>query len=103
MRTLAFFLLSFLPCAAAAATAASNTQSSVSTTRRPIRLSLVNMSAQPRQVRLKSGDVDLPVGQCVAIESPIGATLHIVSSTDSSVDERILIKCGDDARYVRIL
>jgi hypothetical protein len=38
----------------------------------------------------------------VDINSRIGATLYIVSDTHRSVDERILIKSGDDARLIDI-
>jgi hypothetical protein len=102
MRTVALFLLSFLPCAATAATVPSDTQSSVSTDGRPIRVSLVNMSAQSRQIRLKSGVANLPVGTRVDVASRIGATLYIVSDTDPSIDERILVKSGDDAGLIHI-
>jgi hypothetical protein len=101
MRTLALLLLSILPCAAAAA-APSNTQTNVSTVGRPVCLSLVNISGKSRQVRLKSGVVELPVGQRVDIDSRVGATLYIVSDTNRSVDEQILIGSSDDARVIRI-
>jgi hypothetical protein len=60
------------------------------------------MSAQPRQVRLTSGVANLPTGVRVDIDSHVGATLYIVSNADPSFDERILIKSGDDAGYIRI-
>jgi hypothetical protein len=101
MRTLALLLVSIFPCAAAVA-APSNTPSNVSIVGRPIRVTLVNFSSQSRQIRLKSGVLDLPVGLRVDIDSHIGATLYIVSDTHSSVDERILIKSGDDARIITI-
>jgi hypothetical protein len=108
MRTLALFLLSILPCSAAVIVPAdsqssvSTDESSVSTNGRFIRVSLVNMSSQPRQVRLKSGAVNLPTGVRVDVDSHVGATLFVVSSTDGSVDERILVKSGDDVSYIRV-
>jgi hypothetical protein len=101
MRTLALLLLSILPCTVPV-TAPSTNPSSVSPAGRFIRVSLVNMSSQPRQVRLKSGVANLPTGVRVDIDSHVGATLYIVSNTDTSVDERILIKSGDNARYIRV-
>jgi hydrogenase maturation factor len=63
---------------------------------------LVNMSGQRRQVRLTSGDLDLPVGAWVAIDSHVGATLYIVSDAKTSVDEKIAVKSEDDARILRV-
>jgi hypothetical protein len=105
MRTfvLASLLVSILPTAVAATVPSpSNTPSSVSTSGRPVRLSLRNMSGQHRQVRLNVGVVDLPVGLTMNIDSQIGAKLYIVSDTNRSVDEQILVKSGDDAGYIRI-
>jgi hydrogenase maturation factor len=66
----------------------------------PVRVVLVNMSGQRRQVRLKSGDLDLPVGAWVAIDSRIGERLTIVSDMNTSLDEQIAVKRGDDARVL---
>jgi hypothetical protein len=108
MRTLALFLLSILPCSAAVIVPA-DSQSSVSTDEpsastdgRFIRVSLVNMCSQPRQIRLKSGLVNLPTGVRVDVDSRVGATLYIVSDTDPSIDERILVRSGDDAGLIHI-
>jgi hypothetical protein len=101
MRTLALLLVSILPCAVAVA-APSNTPSNVSTVVRPIRVTLVNMSGQRRQIRLKSGVLDLPFGVWVDIDSRVGTTLYIVSDTHASVDEQIVIKGGDVAPIYRI-
>jgi hypothetical protein len=66
----------------------------------PVRVVLVNMSGQRRQVRLKSGDLDLPVGAWVSIDSRIGERLTIVSDMNTSLDEQIAVKRGDDARVL---
>ncbi|MGD0647375.1 MAG: hypothetical protein ABR971_05225 [Acidobacteriaceae bacterium] len=101
MRTLALFLGSILSCTAAVA-AHADIPSNVSVVNRPVRVILVNMSGQRRQVRLTSGDVELPVGVWVAIESHVGATLNIVSDAKTSVDEKIAVKSEDDARILRV-
>jgi len=101
MRTLALLLVSFLPCAAAVA-APSDTPHPVSKESRPIRVTLVNFSAQRREIRLKSGVLVLPTGVRVDIDSRVGATLYIVSDIDPSFDERILIKSGDDTGLIDI-
>jgi hypothetical protein len=100
MRTLALLLVSMLPCAVVV-TAPFNTPSSIAVGR-PIHLSLMNMSGQRRQVRWKSGVADLPTGVRVNVDSQIGAMLYIVSDTDESVNERIVVKSGDDVGYLAI-
>ena len=101
MRTLALFLASIVPCSVSVA-APSNTPSKASIVDHPIRVVLVNMSGQRRQIRLKSGDLDLPIWTWVAIDSHVGATLYIVSDTNRSVDEQLVIKRGDDASILRV-
>jgi hypothetical protein len=106
MRTLALLLVSMLPCAVVV-TAPFDTPSSIATLSsiaagRPIHLSLMNMSAQRRQVRWKSGIADLPIGVRVNVDSQVGAILYIVSDTDESVNERIVVKSGDDVGYLAI-
>jgi len=101
MRTLALLLVSILPCAVAVA-APSNTPSNASTAVRPIRVTLVNMSGQHRQIRLKSGVLDLPFGVWVDIDSRVGTTLYIVSDTNQAVDEQITVKSGDNAPIYRV-
>jgi hypothetical protein len=100
MRTLALLLVSMLPCAVVV-TAPFDTPSSIAAGR-PIHLSLMNMSAQRRQVRWKSGIADLPIGVRVNVDSQVGAILNIVSDTDESVNERIVVKSGDDVGYLAI-
>ena len=101
MRTLALLLVSFLPFAGAVA-AHADIPSHVTAMDRPVYLVLVNMSAQRRQIRVKTGVFDLPAGVWVAVESRVGETLYIVSDTNTSFDERIAVKRGDDARILRI-
>jgi hypothetical protein len=101
MLALAFLMVSVLPCAVAV-TVPSDTESSVSAVGRPVRLSLINLSGKHRQVCLKSGVVELPVGLRVDVDSRVGATLYIVSDADGSVDEQVVIKSGDDARVIPV-
>ena len=101
MRTLALLLVSILPFAGAAA-AHADIPSHMTTVDKPVNLVLVNMSSQRRQIRVKTGVVDLPAGVWVAVQSRVGGTLYIVSDTNTSFDERIAVKRGDDARILRI-
>jgi hypothetical protein len=102
MRSLALILISILPFAGAIA-ARADIPPHVARVDRPMFLLLVNiMSAQRRQIRLKTGVVDLPPGVRVTVESRVGETLYIVSDTNASFDERIPVKPGDDARILRI-
>jgi hypothetical protein len=102
MRKLALFLLSALPSTLAVALP-SGTRPNTSLEARPIRISLVNLSGERRQIALVSGTLlDLPVGMRVDIDSHVGATLFIVSDTHRSIDDPILIKSGDDARLLAI-
>jgi len=102
MRTLALLLVSILPCATAVA-APFDIPSHVSEVGRPVRVILVNMSGQRRQVRVKSGLLDLPVGVWVEVDSRVGATLTIVSDANRSVEEQVVVKSGDDACILRVL
>ena len=99
--TLALSLVSILPLAGAVA-AHADVPSHVTAADGPVHVVLVNMSAQRRQIRVKTGVIDLPVGVWVAVESRVGETLYIVSDTNTSFDERIAVKRGDDARILRI-
>jgi hypothetical protein len=72
------------------------------TVRQPIRISLVNMSGRRRQVLLKNGTVDLPMGQRMDIDTCVGATLHIVSETNPKFHEDLKVKPNDDVRMITI-
>ena len=99
-RTFALFVASILPCAAAVAAPfdiPSNVSAAVD---HPVRVTLVNMSGQRRQLRLKSGDINLPLGVRVAIDSRVGERLMIVSDMNTTLDEQIAVKRGDDARFL---
>ncbi|WP_263379672.1 hypothetical protein [Granulicella paludicola] len=102
MRSLALLLVLSLPCAARA-TVPSAHNSHVATAIRPIRISLVNLTGQHRQIRLKSELIDLPLGRRVDIDACVGAKLLVVSSTNLSLHEEIQIATGDDNRIISIL
>ncbi len=101
MRTFALLLVSLLSCGVAAA-APSNTPTphSVSTTGAPVRVSIINLSGARRQVRMKSGLMELPFAQLIDVNTQIGATVYVMSDSDRSLDERIIVKPGDDARIL---
>ena len=99
MRTFALLFASIFSCTVAVA-APFNQPLNASTVGRPIRVDLVNVSGQRRQIRLRSGYLELPVGELVAIDSRVGATMLIVSDMNSSLDERIVVRSGDESRIV---
>jgi hypothetical protein len=99
--TLALSLVSILPLAGAVA-ARADIPTPVISVNHPVYVVLVNMSAQRRQIRVKTGVLDLPAGLWVTVESRVGETLYIVSDTNTAFDERITVKPGDDARILRI-
>ncbi len=101
MRTLALFLVSILPSAGAVA-AHADIPSHVAVVDRPVCLVLMNVSAQRRQLRVKTGVLDLPVGVWVEVTSHVGDTLYVVSDTNAAIDERIAVKRGDDARILPV-
>ena len=67
-----------------------------------MRPSLLNIAGQRRQVRVKTGVVNLPAAVRVDIDCSIGATVSIVSDTNRSIEERLVVKCGDDARIIAV-
>jgi hypothetical protein len=79
-----------------------NTKPKAAPTASWVRVSLVNFSVSSRQLVLPSGQLNLPVGVRVDIDTHVGATLTIVSSTDDWFREEIVIKKGDDAQYIDI-
>jgi len=99
LRTFALLVASILPCAAAVA-APFDIPSNVSKVDRPVHVILINMSGQRRQLRLKAGDLELPAGTWVAINSRIGEKLTIVSDMNTTLHEQIAIKRGDDTRVL---
>ncbi|HSY34791.1 MAG TPA: hypothetical protein VK814_03475 [Acidobacteriaceae bacterium] len=100
--TLALYLVSILPCAGAVAAPFDIPSSHVSVEYRRVRVSLINLSGQHRQVRVTSGLLDLPFGVLVDVDSQIGETLNVVSDMDQSLDQQIVVKRGDDARILAI-
>jgi len=89
-----------LPCATAVAAPFNIPSNASPAADHHVRVVLVNMSGQRRQLRLKSGDLDLPAGTWVAIDSRVGERLTIVSDMNTSLDEQIAVKHGDDARVL---
>jgi hypothetical protein len=101
MRTFALVLLLVVPCSVAVALP-SGKPSHTSSAHRPIHVVLLNMSGQRRHVELTNGVLDLPSGRLTVLDSRVGFTLNIASDTHDRVDERILLKEGDDARILRV-
>jgi hypothetical protein len=65
-------------------------------------LTVINLSGQRRQVFVGKQRVDLPVGRAVGLDWTPGDTLHVVSDTDSRVNERINVSQAEMRRAVAI-
>ena len=65
-------------------------------------LTVINISGKRRQVFAGKERVDLPVGRAVGLDWTPGDTLHVVSDTDSRVNERISVSRADAAHAVAI-
>ena len=70
--------------------------------RRLLRLTVINISGQRRQVFVGKERIDLPVGRAVGLDWTPGDTLHVVSDIDSRVNERISVSRTDAAHAVAI-
>ena len=69
---------------------------------RLLRLTVINISGQRRQVFVGKERIDLPVGRAVGLDWTSGDTLHVVSDIDSRVNERISVSRADMAHAVAI-
>jgi hypothetical protein len=76
--------------------------SNAGTDTRLLHLTVINVSGQRRQVFVGKERVDLPVGQAVGLDWTAGDVLHVVSDTDSRVNERISVSRADAAHAVAI-
>jgi hypothetical protein len=65
-------------------------------------LTVINISGQRRQVFVGKERVDLPVGRAVGLDWTAGDVLHVVSDTDSRVNESISVSRADAAHAVVI-
>ncbi len=70
--------------------------------RGPLHLTVINLSGQRRQVVVGKLRIDLPIGRAVGLDWTAGDTLHVVSDTDSRVNERINVSRADMAGAVAI-
>ena len=70
--------------------------------RRLLRLTVINVSGQRRQVFAGKERIDLPIGRAVGLDWTAGDVLHVVSDTDSRVNERISVSRADAAHAVAI-
>ena len=69
---------------------------------RLLHLTVINISGQRRQVFVGKERVDLPIGRAVGLDWTAGDVLHVVSDTDSRVNERISVSRADAAHAVVI-
>jgi hypothetical protein len=65
-------------------------------------LTVINMSGQRRQALVGKLRVDLPIGQAVGLDWTPGDMLHVVSDTDSRVNERINVSRADAVHAVAV-
>jgi hypothetical protein len=65
-------------------------------------LTVVNVSGQRRQALVGKEQVDLPIGRAVGLDWMPGDALHVVSDTDSRVNERISVSRADAAHVVAV-
>lgn len=63
---------------------------------------VINMSGQSRQALVGKERVDLPVAQEVVLKWRAGDVLHVISDTNSRVDEWVSISRADAAHVVAI-
>ena len=67
-----------------------------------LHLTVINLSGQRRQVVVGKLRIDLPIGRAVGLDWTAGDMLHVVSDTDSRVNERINVSRADMAGAVAI-
>jgi hypothetical protein len=67
-----------------------------------LRVSLINTSGKPRQLLLKKGSVELPIGQRIDIDTVPGTILHIISDRDTTHSQSILVTDKDAMRLVPV-
>ena len=65
-------------------------------------LTVINLSGERRQVFVGKERIDLPIGRAVGLDWTPGDTLHVVSDTDSRVNERINVSREDMAHAVAV-
>lgn len=56
-----------------------------------VRITVVNMSGQKRQLVTTTGRVTVPVGGRVELNTHVGCHVQVVSDMDSRVDERVCV------------
>src|ERR1700742_372458 len=69
---------------------------------RQFHLTVINVSGQRRQAFVGKERVDLPIGRAVGLDWTAGDVLHVVSDTDSRVNERISVSRAEAAHAVAI-
>ena len=68
-----------------------------------IRFEIINMSGQSREAHIGDTVVPLPVGQRVALQTPIGKPVKIMSNTDRSVVRVIVISAIDEGHLLPVV
>ena len=84
---------------------ASTTSSQVETaqSRRLIRFEIINMSGQSREAHIGDTVIPLPVAQRVALQAPVGKSVKIMSNTNRSVVQVIVISAIDEGHLLPVV
>ena len=99
------FVLAFSLAHTGSLEAASTISSQVKTAQlRPlIRFEIINMSGQPREAHIGDTVIPLPVAQRVALQAPVGVSVEIMSNTNRSVMQVIVISAIDEGHLLPVV
>lgn len=99
------FVLAFSLASTGSLKPASKTSSEVKTAQsRPlIHFEIINMSGQSREAHVGETVIPLPVAQRVALQTPAGTSVKIMSNTNQSVTRVITISAIDEGHLLPIV
>jgi len=104
MRSLILVLALATPCCPLYASSTPSTAAKTLAVKPRLHLvTLINMSSQSRQACTIRGPVNLPIAHTVVLQIRIGDTVRVVSDTDPTLDERIVITEDNVRRIVTVL
>jgi hypothetical protein len=99
------FVLAFFLAHTGSLKPASTTSSHVKTAQsRPlIRFEIINMSGQSREAHIGDTVIPLPVAQRVVLQAPVGKSVKIMSNTNQSVMQVIVISAIDEGHLLPVV
>jgi hypothetical protein len=68
-----------------------------------IRFEIINMSGQSREAHIGDTVIPLPVAQRVALQAPVGESVNIMSNTNRSVMQVIVISAIDEGHLLPVV